>query len=447
MSKQYTDAEKVAYYKAKAKGASAKKSYPKKSAPKSVSKKSYPKKSSARDSAMSTIGGGIGGAIGSAISPGVGTAIGSGLGSLAGYGLAAGLDYITGLGQYKIQSNVFMNGKIPQFKNKSKGRGTVIRFHEYLSDVYTTADISNPAAFTTQNFIINAANPNTFPSLTQLASNFEQYAFEGIMFQFRSTSADALNSTNTALGSVIMGTQYDVSDPVFNSKAEMLNYEYAESCKPSENCLHMVECAPNQNVLSDLYTLRGSVPSGTDSRMFNMGRFTLATVGFQAANVNIGELHVTYQVRLLKPKLYASLGNMNDFALLTGGTWSNAAPLPAAYNTSSQSNFIVTYASGTLTLPSSSIIKAYRVEVFWTGPAPVSVVLPTLTIANGTVISSGSVPANTTSSASLAHYFSFVTLGNSKTVSLSYDGSGTLPASSANGFIFRIMQLPQTATS
>ena len=45
--------------------------------------------------------------------------------------------------------------------------------------------------------------------------------------------------------------------------------------------------------------------------------FTIATQGFQGTNVNIGELWVTYQVTLLKPKLYASLGKYNDYFRIT----------------------------------------------------------------------------------------------------------------------------------
>jgi len=178
------------------------------------------------------------------------TAIGTALGGMAGYGLAN----IMGYGKYKIKKNMFMEGRLPQMTNIPKAGGTVIRFQEYLGDVYTTPDISNPAAFNIQSFLINAANSDTFPWLNQIAQNYEQYNLEGLIFQFRSTSADALNSTNTALGSVMLATQYDVADSVFTTKAEMLNYEYSNSVKPSENCLHMVECAPNQNVLSDLTT-------------------------------------------------------------------------------------------------------------------------------------------------------------------------------------------------
>lgn len=376
---------------------------------------------------------------------GGGSALG-GMFGMPGIGRMAGsaLSSIVGLGDYEVKENVFMEGRLPQMVNIPKAGGTVIRFQEYLGDVYTSADIVNPDKFTLQSFLINAANSDTFPWLNQIAANYETYSFEGLVFEFRSTSADALNSTNTALGSVMLATQYDVADPVFRSKAEMLNYEYSNSVKPSDNCMHMIECAPSQNVMTELYTLDGSAPSGTDARLYHLGRFCVATVGFQAANVNIGELHVTYQVRLLKPKLYASLGNLGDWYLAQSSNYTNANPIPT-FLSQSRGNFNVTNPSGagTIVLPGSAVIKTYRVEVFWSSVTPVSLVMPILTVANCTLDSLGQVPDNGVTTGKASSYFAITTLGNSKVSSFSFGGAGTLPAATSQVVILRIMQVPQ----
>jgi len=233
------------------------------------------------------------------------------IGSLAGEYLGGAaqslIKSVTGLGAYSVRRNVFMEGRLPEVVNQPAGGGTVIRFQEYLGDVVTSS-VAN--GFSIQNFTINAANPVTFPFLSQIAANYEQYDFEGLLYEFRSTSADALNSVNTALGAVMMATQYDDKDAVFASKLEMLNYEYSTAIKPSENCMHMVECDPRQTTVNELYTLYSSTaPANSDSRLYNLGRFSVATQGFQGTSVNVGQLHVTYQVRLLKPKLFTSLGS------------------------------------------------------------------------------------------------------------------------------------------
>lgn len=392
---------------------------------------------------MSELGGyagqALGAILGGAAGGPMGSAVGSAVGGIAGYGLSK----IMGFGEYKIEKNVFMEGRLPQMVNLPTGGGTVIRFQEYLSDIYTTADVSNPGAFDIQSFLINPANSKTFPWLNQIAANYEQYFIEGLVFEFRSTSADALNSTNTALGSVMMATQYDVADPIFRSKAEMLNYEYSNSLKPSDNCLHMVECEPSQSVLSGLYTLDGSAPANTDSRLYHLGRFSIATIGFQAANVNIGELHVTYQIRLLKPKLYAELGLANDWALLQSATYSDASPLGGTFGVDALNNFDAKVVSGTCTLPSSSVIKSYRVEVIWSGTGAVAIVNPAgaLTVANCDLAAVGLIPGGGETVTKTGVLFAITTRGNSKAASFSF-GSTTLPTTPVNCQI-RIMQVPQ----
>lgn len=378
-----------------------------------------------------------------------GSAVG-GLFGVPGIGKMAGgaLSTVLGLGDYEVKENLFLEGRLPKMVNIPGQGGTVIRFQEYLSDIYTTANIAAPDSFNLQSFIINPANPDCFPWLSQLAGNYEQYFIEGMLFEFRSTSANALNSTNTALGSVMMATQYDVSDSLFQSKAEMLNYEFSNSTKPSMSAVHMIECAPSQTVLNGLYTLRGGAPAGTDQRLYNLGRFCIATVGFQAANVNIGELHVTYQVRLLKPKLYSSLGNDNDFALLTNSNlYTNAVPWPSTDSTwgyNPANTFRPLMQGGTLNLPVSSVIKTYRIEAFWSGSTAANIVFPSITVANGTlhVVSGQNGPVGGTSNASTALVsFSVTTAGNSKVTAISMS-SGVLPASGTLALI-RIMQVPQ----
>jgi len=364
-----------------------------------------------------------------------------GLFGLPGIGKAAGsaLSNIVGLGSYEIKENVFMEGRLPRMMNVPSGGGTVIRFQEYLADVITSA---TPGAFNNTSWILNAANRDSFPFLAQVAANYEQYQFEGLIYEFRSTSADALNSTNTALGSVMMATQYDYADVPFTSKAEMLNYEYSNSVKPSENCLHMVECAPNQNVLPMLYTLDGSVPANADSRLYHLGRFQIATIGFQAASVRIGEIHVTYQVRLLKPKIYSALGLDNDMWRIQLSTYTNALPLGIAANTNVYDNFGVSNDSTVITMPASSLVKNYRLECYWKGNTTV-VTLPTINYVNAAALQTR-VTTNGTSCQECFIQQSFVTQGNNLPVNIIFGVLGTLPASGTDSFI-RIIEVPSPA--
>jgi hypothetical protein len=97
---------------------------------------------------------------------------------------------------------------------------------------------------------------------------------------------------------------------------------------PYQSVLHAVETKPNRTSIStNLYVLAGVQPVDTDIRLYNLGKFTLATVGMQAAS-NIGELWVSYDIEFFKPQLldagdsnvYAHYSTSGDHAITTIGS-------------------------------------------------------------------------------------------------------------------------------
>lgn len=269
------------------------------------------------------------GSIGHAGGSLLGGPLGGALGHVAGSMMGNAIGKVTGLGAYRVRSNVLYSGaQVPMISNRHKGRNaTIIRHREYVCDVISS---STAGAFQVQSFPINAGLAQTFEFLSQIACNYTEYKIEGLLFEFKTTSVDALNSTNTALGTVYMATQYDSLSSDFSSKAEMASYEFCTMSKPSEDCIHPVECDPHQNPISELYIRTGAQPSNSDLRMYDLGRFQIATVGLQGTNVNIGELHCTYQVALYKPRLYASLGSFNDSMIIYTDTSSSVSISPTS---------------------------------------------------------------------------------------------------------------------
>lgn len=238
------------------------------------------------------------------------------LGSVVGEGLQELLAHfnplkLLGFGDYApapfakdIKENVLsMGNDPPEIINGPEG-DVVIRHREFLGDITTGA----AGVFTTRGYSINPGVPETFPWLSQIAHAFEQYRIEGMIFEFKSTSADALSSTNTALGTVIMATQYDATRPDFASKQQMENHQYAASARQSSSMLHPIECARSQSVLDDLYIRSGGLDLNEDLRFTDFGKFQIATTGQQGNGVNIGELWVSYQIRLLKPQFATAEG-------------------------------------------------------------------------------------------------------------------------------------------
>lgn len=220
--------------------------------------------------------------------PGAGTALGN---------ASSWLSRAFGFGDYTVRGNTFMEegNNIAQFKS----HGTIEFAHrEFIMDISSTTGFANSA------YPINPGNGTLFPWLSTIAKNFEQYEMLGLIFEFKSTSATAVGSVNTGLGTVIMATDYDVLDAPYLDKRAMEVSEFATSAAPFRSQIHPIECDPKQNVMKALFIQPGNNVSAypDDPRFSAMGNFQIATSGMQAVSV-IGELWVSYHVRLSKPQL------------------------------------------------------------------------------------------------------------------------------------------------
>lgn len=217
---------------------------------------------------------------------------------------------VTGFGDYKVGSNTLLSSmdRLPSFRNTLQG--TKVTHREYLGDVITSP---TAGAFQIKSYPIQPALLTTFPWLANSAENYQEYQLNGLIFEFKSNSYDALASTNTASGTVVMATNYNVLDPPYANKFQMEQSQYVCSGKPSINLLHPVECAKAETPTNILFT-RSGLADG-DYRLYDWGNFQLATVGMQGTSTNIGELWVTYDITLYKPKLGLAVDLMDQYAL------------------------------------------------------------------------------------------------------------------------------------
>jgi len=125
-----------------------------------------------------------------------------------------------------------------------------------------------------------------------------------LVLMYKTTSGDAISSTNNALGTVIFTTNYDPLANVFTTKQAMEAYKWSSNGKPSKSFLHRVDCSASQLPVRERYVRAGAPPSGADLRFYDLGEFQTAVVGMQAATT-IGELWVSYKVRLYDPTVTA----------------------------------------------------------------------------------------------------------------------------------------------
>jgi hypothetical protein len=244
---------------------------------------------------------GWGGVVGSYLGGPVGGMVGQAAGSL--------ISKITGFGDYKVNSNSIVKGNsVPTFRNDADGM--VVCHREFLRNITGTV------AFNLNSIAINPGLSESFPLLALLTQSFEEYEMDGLVFEYRPSSGSAVSSTSSALGVVILATDYDAANPLFANKQQMESYEYSTSTVPFAGCIHPVECKRSRNVLDNLYVRTTAQPSGTDIRMYDMGNFQYATEGMQSSYV-VGELWVSYDCRLRKPRLPAQVFSSDHLRVIT----------------------------------------------------------------------------------------------------------------------------------
>lgn len=254
---------------------------------------------------------------------------------------------------------------------------TIIRHREFIGNIVGSA------AFTINTWNVNPGDESTFPWLASIAANYEKYRPIGIVFEFKSTSASALNSTNTALGTVMMAPRYNaIAQSVPQSKMEMLQIENCSSICPAENGQVGIECAKNYNPLGVLY-IRNQTQAVTGSeQMYDFCDFYLATEGMQAA-ATIGEIWVTYEIELLTPILAS--GQVGRNINMANYTLNSSISTSAYFSGATEGlghNMDLTLSGTTIIMPPDIITGSYVLSYSVSGSSA-SVVQPTVSFTSG----------------------------------------------------------------
>lgn len=389
-----------------------------------------------------------------------GTLIGSrfghpNFGGYAGRYLGHRVGKLFGSGSYEYvpADSTVMAPDVPKFSN-TKDDSVVICHREYLGDVLSA---STANTFKIESFPLNPASSNTFPWLSNIAGpNYQQYRFEGLIFEFRSFSADALNSTNTALGSVSACINYDYSDADPQSRYDIENTDWSKACKPSEDMVIPVECKQSQTGMNGLlYVLNSPViPPNTDPKTYFLGKLWIATQGFQGTNVNIGSLYVTYKVRLYKPLMSRPLSQ----AMIAIGRRLNptiAQPFGDSTETLDVScdSIGISIAPNVFTIRKERLIvgQVYCLTLYWRGSATSNLSRPNFTlssnISNYEICLGGSQnwedspnPGTNTGAVRFLLNLFFKVTNNSIDATLTGTGTGLIPTG-ASQVEWRVMQI------
>jgi len=203
------------------------------------------------------------------------------------------------MGDFQVEKNSVLH---PQHANQvpvmHSDLGIIrVQHREYITDIRTGTNVPEGLLFA-----INPFNSAMFPWLSNIATNFEQYRIAGMVVEYISNSGSAVSSTNAALGSISIATQYNADMPGFNSKRELLNHYYAVSAAPSQNMVHAIECKEAYDPYKLYWVRQPDQPLPGDSRIQDYGVVNIIAQGSQSTYI-AGELWVTYDIYLYKPRL------------------------------------------------------------------------------------------------------------------------------------------------
>jgi len=237
-------------------------------------------------------------------------------GGAVGTSLGAVLSKWLGSGDYTVAQNSIVkqslkgSSSIPAMHSESQS--VVIRHKEFLTEV------RGSMAFNVQHtFSINPGNGLTFPWLSAIAANFQEYKIRGMVYHYIPSSGAAVSSTNAALGTVMLQTTYRANDTAPTYKAELLNEYWAAESVPSDSFCHPIECDPKENPFNVQYIRTGNVPAGDSTLMYDLGKTYVATSGQQVDNTVLGDLWITYEIELKKPLIISNVTGNIEFSSMT----------------------------------------------------------------------------------------------------------------------------------
>lgn len=243
-------------------------------------------------------------------STGIGAQIGAGLGNWAEKGIRS----LFGSGDYAeehaksgldVEANSLVKpmtaSQVPIFSTPEHLHGAVrVAHREYIGDLETGA-----LTDTTYEYQITPLNSQLFPWLSIMSQNFQQWIAMGIVVEFVSTAGNAFSGASAALGDVNMVCEYDIEAPPLTTKQQMLNSFYATSAATSQNLMMAVECAPEDSVVTNRFLQQPGLSQYYDARLNALGNLYIRNTGSQSKYI-CGQLWVTYEIILLKPRVYVA---------------------------------------------------------------------------------------------------------------------------------------------
>lgn len=232
----------------------------------------------------------------------------------AGLGMYTGGGMYTGNGAYQQVANDLIAGGhetegIMRFDVQNDEDCIVVSHSEYVMDIYAPPKDSTTG---TVKLPLNAGQAKTFPMLSQIAANFEDFQIVQLGFTYKPSLSD-WQTTNGQVGQVLIATNYNPEAPLWTTKQQLLAQTGSTSARTIDSTLHGVECDPSKHHNDGHYLTRTGPPRpDEDLNDYDHGwtQVTVVDTPAEAANITLGELHVSYTIKLSKPRIWQSAHNI-----------------------------------------------------------------------------------------------------------------------------------------
>lgn len=244
-------------------------------------------------------------------------------------------------------------------QTRSDNGDIIITHREYIMDV--------PGAipFQATPLPVNPGIAASFPWLSTIAPSYESYIFESLEFHYET------QAPTSSTGSIILAMDYDSNDLVPTSKSQVMSYRGSVRSAPWSSSCHRSQ---KEDVAKrkSYFVRRGTLAANQDKNLYDCGQFYLCRQGQVDTSV-VGELYVSYRVRLMTPQLGEVGPGEAIFGYFFGSSNSapvvnQVGPLPVTVTT-----------SGT-----TASINIFRFSQQWEGYVTVAIVGTGLTGVVGT---------------------------------------------------------------
>jgi hypothetical protein len=174
---------------------------------------------------------------------------------------------------------------------------------EYVGEVRSSMN------FNVSKYRLDIATGDLGPWAGSFAEHFTKYTWEGVVLTVDSLANPVTGVLNS--GQIGLGTQYDPEGEPPATMRELLSREHSVQGRPTDNLVHMVECAASTQGINPLW-VDPNPDAEADPRTTSLGNFYIATDAMPMDDVVIGSLWCSYDVVFYAPRLPLSLANKQE---------------------------------------------------------------------------------------------------------------------------------------